>query len=104
MFLLIFSGIVTVALLVGAGVAIGDIISEPEEMRKSFYWMDLISVIVYVKGTLMMGWLFCFTLSEYVAAHMGYSTSKYRMEKKIVSPGKACANETDTVYFFKRNN
>lgn len=94
----------TVALLVGAGVAIGDIISASEEMRESFHWMNVIPVIVYVLGTLMMGWLFCFTLSEHVASHTGYSTAEYRMEKKIVSSGKTCKNETDTVYFFKRNN
>ena len=48
MFWLIFLGIATAAMLVGAGITIGDVISEPEEMRKSFCLMELIPVTVYV--------------------------------------------------------
>lgn len=103
MFWLIFLGIATAAMLVGAGITIGDVISEPEEMRKSFCLMELIPVTVYVISTLMIGWLFCFTLPEYVASHIGYSSSEYQIEKKvIVSSVENCTDKADTLYLFKR--
>lgn len=81
MFLLIFSGIVTVAMLLWGGILIGGLLFIPEDIRDSFHWSDLLPIAVYVISTLMMGGLFCFTLSEYVASNMGCNSAEYHMEK-----------------------
>ena len=102
MFLLVFSGIVTVAMLLWGGILIGGLLFIPEDIRGSFHWSDLLPIAVYVISTLMMGGLFCFTLSEYVASNVGYNSAEYQMEKKITTSGRDCKNEVDTVYFFSR--
>lgn len=105
MFLLIVFGILTAALLVLAGIVIAGFLSIPtEEMRVFFRWSDLLLVTIYAVCLLLAGGLFCFTLSEYVAFHIGYPSSEYQLEKKITTTERGCKNETDTVYFFKRNN
>lgn len=105
MFLLIVFGILTAALLVLAGIVIAGFLSIPtEEMRVFFRWSDLLLVTIYAVCLLLAGGLFCFTLSEYVAFHIGYPSSEYQLEKKITTTETGCKNETDTVYFFKRNN
>lgn len=81
MFLLIFSGIVTVAMLLWGGILIGGLLFIPEDIRGSFHWSDLLPIAVYVISTLMMGGLFCFTLSEYVVSNMGCNSAEYHMEK-----------------------
>lgn len=103
MFLLIFSGIVTVAMLLWEGIIIGGFLFIPADMRGLFHWADL-PIAVYVIGTLMMGGVFCFTLSEYVASHRGYHTSEYQVEKKIITTEKVRKDEADTVYFFVRKS
>ncbi len=103
MFLLIFSGIVTVAMLLWEGIIIGGFLFIPEDIRGSFHWADL-PIAVYVIGPLTMGGLFCFTLSEYVAFHRGYHTSECQVEKKIITTEKARKDEADTVYFFVRKS
>ncbi len=104
MFLLIFSGIATVAMLLWEGIIIGGFLFIPEDIRGSFNWRkDILPIAVYVISTLMMGGLFCFTLSEYVASHIGYSSSEYQIEKKvIVSSVENCTDKADTLYLFKR--
>lgn len=104
MFLLIFSGILTVAMLLWEGIIIGGFLFILEDIRGSFHWSDLLPIAVYVISTLMMGGLFCFTLSEYVVSHRGYHTSEYQVEKKIITTEKARKNEADTVYFFVRKS
>lgn len=104
MFLLIFSGIVTVAMLLWGGILIGGLLFIPEDIRGSFHWSDLLPIAVYVISTLMMGGLFCFTLSEYVVSNMGCNSAEYDMNKKtIVTEGNNSA-KTDTVYFFVRKS
>lgn len=104
MFLLIVFGILTAALLVLAGIVIAGFLSIPTEIRGFFRWSYLLLVAIYAVCLLLVGGLFCFTLSEYVAFHIGYPSSEYRQEKKITTTERGCKNETDTVYFFKRNN
>lgn len=96
MFWLIFFGILTLVMLVFAGIVLVGFLYAPWEMRGS----DILLVAIYAVSLILTGGMFCVTLSEHFASHTGYSTSEYRIEKKIVSPGKACANEVDTVYFF----
>lgn len=102
MFWLIFFGIPTIVMLVSAGIVLAGFLYVPWEIRGSFRWLDILLVVIYAGSLILTGGMFCVTLSERFASHTGYSTSEYRMEKKIVSPGNACANEADTVYFFKR--
>lgn len=102
LFLLIFFGLLTVVLLVLAGLVLAEFFYVPWEIRDSFRCLDLLLVAIYAVSLLLSGGVFCYALSEYIATHMGYPTSEYRVEKKIVSPGKACTSEADTVYFFKR--
>ena len=103
MFLLIFFGILTAALLVLAGIVIADFLYIPMEIRGFFRWSDLLLVAIYAVCLLLVGGLFCFTLSEYVASHIGYSSSEYQIEKKvIVSSVENCTDKADTLYLFKR--
>ena len=102
MFWLIFLGIMTMAMLLLGGIAIGGVLFIPEDIRGSFKRSDILSIAAYVITTLMVGGLFCFTLSEYVASNVGYDSSEYQMEKKITTSGRDCKNEVDTVYFFSR--
>lgn len=103
MFSLIFFGILTVVLLILAGIVIAGFLYVPMELRGSFRWLDILLVAVYAVCLLLMGGLFCFTLSEYVASHIGYSSSEYQIEKKvIVSSVENCTDKADTLYLFKR--
>ena len=103
MLLLIFLGILTVVMLVLIGIVIAGFLDVPMEIRGSFRWLDLLLVAVYAVCVLLMGGLFCFTLSEYVASHIGYSSSEYQIEKKvIVSSVENCTDKADTLYLFKR--
>lgn len=104
MFLLIFFGILTAALLVLAGIVIAAFfLYTPMEIRGLFRWSDLLLVTIYAVCLLLAGGLFCFTLPEYVASHIGYSSSEYQIEKKvIVSSVENCTDKADTLYLFKR--
>lgn len=103
MLLLIFLGILTVVMLVLAGIVIDGFLYVPMEIRGSFRWIYLLLVEFYAVCLLLMGGLFCFTLSEYVASHIGYSSSEYQIEKKvIVSSVENCTDKADTLYLFKR--
>lgn len=103
MFLLIFFWILTAALLVLAGIVIAAFLYIPMEIRGFFRWSDLLLVAIYAVCLLLVGGLFCFTLSEYVASHIGYSSSEYQIEKKvIVSSVENCTDKADTLYLFKR--
>lgn len=100
MFWLIFFRIVTLLMLVFTGIVLAGFLYAPEYIRGSSRWLDILLVAIYAVSLILTGRMFCVTLPEHFASHIGYSTSEYRIEKKIVSPGKACANEADTVYFF----
>lgn len=103
MFSLIFFGILTVVLLILAGIVIAGFLYVPMELRGSFRWLDLLLVAVYAVCLLLMGGLFCFTLSEYVASHIGYSSSEYQIEKKVIASSvENCTDKADTLYLFKR--
>lgn len=100
MFWVIFLGIVTVAMLLWSGVVIGGFLFIPEDIRGSFHWSDILPIYMII--TLIMGGLFYFELSEYVASNVGYNSAEYQIEKKITTSGRDCKNEVDTVYFFSR--
>ena len=99
MFLLIFSGIATVAMLLWEGIIIGGFLFIPEDIRGSFNWRkDILPIAVYVISTLMMGGLFCFTLSEYAISNVGYNSSMCQIEK-ITTSGDGCTNEAESFYY-----
>lgn len=104
MFWVIFSGIATVAMLLWEGIIIGGFIFIPEDMRGSFHRSDILPIAVYVISTLMMGGLFCFTLSEYVASNIGYNSAEYRIKKKISITEEEDTIKVDTTYFLVKIN
>ena len=55
MLLLIFLGILTVVMLVLAGIVIAGFLYVPMEIRGSFRWIDLLLVAVYAVCLLLMG-------------------------------------------------
>lgn len=104
MFWVLILGILSVVMMVSFGVGISDFFYKPEEVFRSFRWMDTIPVVVQVICVLLMFGMFCFALSEHVASNVGYNSSKYQMEKKITTSEGGCTNEADTVYFFVRKS
>lgn len=102
MILVIIFGILTVGMMVSLVLPLGFYFFDSEEIHGTFRWMDIFLAVVHIGCVLVMTGLFCLALSNYTASHVGYSSSEYQIEKKIITSVENCTEKTDTVYFFEK--